>query len=108
MEKRPRNRSLYKGGDTRPFPSFSRLKLSSLFQFVPLLFYFEVGIFEKMGSPGLKFNPTEEELVFHYLRNKNSGIKEKLELIPEADVFKCEPWDLPGQDSGSTEFRIWR
>ncbi|XP_057870029.1 NAC domain-containing protein 54 isoform X2 [Cryptomeria japonica] len=45
--------------------------------------------------PRLTFAPTKEELVFHYLKRKNSGIKERHNLIPEADIYKCEPWDLP-------------
>lgn len=46
---------------------------------------------------GFRFHPTDEELVSHYLRGKNTGrIKPHDDVIPEIDVCKCEPWDLPG------------
>ena len=53
-----------------------------------------------MGSvslpPGFRFHPTDEELVVYYLKRKINGRKIELEIIPEVDLYKCEPWDLPG------------
>ena len=53
-----------------------------------------------MGSvslpPGFRFHPTDEELVVDYLKRKINGRKIELEIIPEVDLYKCEPWDLPG------------
>lgn len=46
--------------------------------------------------PGFRFHPTDEELVSYYLKRKINGRKIELEIIPEVDLYKCEPWDLPG------------
>ncbi|XP_059282737.1 NAC domain-containing protein 54-like [Lycium ferocissimum] len=47
--------------------------------------------------PGFRFHPTDEELVAYYLKRKINGQKIELEIIPEVDLYKCEPWDLPGK-----------
>ncbi|KAL6521385.1 hypothetical protein OROGR_017954 [Orobanche gracilis] len=47
--------------------------------------------------PGFRFHPTDEELVAYYLNRKINGRKIDLEIIPEVDLYKCEPWDLPGK-----------
>lgn len=46
--------------------------------------------------PGFRFHPTDEELVAYYLKRKINGRRIELEIIPEVDLYKCEPWDLPG------------
>lgn len=46
--------------------------------------------------PGFRFHPTDEELVSYYLKRKINGRRIELEIIPEVDLYKCEPWDLPG------------
>lgn len=46
--------------------------------------------------PGFRFHPTDEELVAYYLKRKINGRTIELEIIPEVDLYKCEPWDLPG------------
>ncbi|OMO88868.1 No apical meristem (NAM) protein [Corchorus olitorius] len=47
--------------------------------------------------PGFRFHPTDEELIVYYLKRKINGRKIELEIIPEVDLYKCEPWDLPGK-----------
>ncbi|KAH7851413.1 hypothetical protein Vadar_011278 [Vaccinium darrowii] len=47
--------------------------------------------------PGFRFHPTDEELVGYYLKRKINGREIELEIIPEVDLYKCEPWDLPGK-----------
>ncbi|CAO2203109.1 unnamed protein product [Urochloa humidicola] len=45
--------------------------------------------------PGFGFYPSDTELVGHYLKRKIHGHKIEDNLIPEVDIYKHEPWDLP-------------
>uniref|UniRef100_A0A2P2NG55 NAC transcription factor 010 n=1 Tax=Rhizophora mucronata TaxID=61149 RepID=A0A2P2NG55_RHIMU len=47
-------------------------------------------------SPGFRFQPTDEELVFQYLRRKVLSLPLPANIIPEINVCKYDPWDLPG------------
>ncbi|KAF7821983.1 NAC domain-containing protein 86 [Senna tora] len=60
--------------------------------------------------PGFRFHPTDEELVNYYLKRKIHGQEIELDIIPEVDLYKCEPWELAGKnvemaDFGGTFFR---
>ncbi|XP_030521558.1 NAC domain-containing protein 86-like [Rhodamnia argentea] len=44
--------------------------------------------------PGFRFHPTDEELVNYYLKRKINGLEIELDIIPEVDLYKCEPWEL--------------
>jgi hypothetical protein len=46
--------------------------------------------------PGFRFHPTDEELVAYYLKRKVSGRSMEADVIAVVDLYKCEPWDLPG------------
>jgi hypothetical protein len=50
--------------------------------------------------PGFRFHPTDEELITHYLLRKAAdpaGFAAR--AVGEADLNKCEPWDLPCKPS---------
>lgn len=46
--------------------------------------------------PGFRFHPTDEELVGYYLSRKVEGLEFELEVIPVIDLYKFDPWELPG------------
>ncbi|KAG6533966.1 hypothetical protein ZIOFF_007845 [Zingiber officinale] len=46
--------------------------------------------------PGFRFHPTDEELVQHYLWRKIAGHRIPAPIIAEVDLYKHNPWDLPG------------
>lgn len=46
--------------------------------------------------PGFRFHPTDEELVGYYLKRKTDGLEIELEVIPVVDLYKFDPWELPG------------
>lgn len=46
--------------------------------------------------PGFRFHPTDEELVVHYLCRKVSYQCLPVPIIAEVDLYKYNPWQLPG------------
>jgi hypothetical protein len=53
---------------------------------------------EKVKFPaGYRFFPTDEELINQYLVKKVDDNSFCAIAIAEADMNKCEPWDLPGE-----------
>lgn len=49
-----------------------------------------------MVMPGFRFHPTEEELIEFYLRRKVEGKRFNVELITFLDLYRYDPWELPG------------
>ncbi|GAB2211676.1 hypothetical protein Drorol1_Dr00025002 [Drosera rotundifolia] len=45
---------------------------------------------------GFRFHPTDEELVVHYLVKKCSSQQIPVPVIAEIDLYKFDPWQLPG------------
>lgn len=45
---------------------------------------------------GFRFRPTDEELVNYYLKHKLLADDFPVHIIPEIDLCKVEPWDVPG------------
>lgn len=46
--------------------------------------------------PGFRFHPTDEELVVHYLKKKAASAPLPVTIIAEVDLYKFDPWELPG------------
>lgn len=57
--------------------------------------------------PGFGFHPKDTELVSHYLKKKILGQKIEYDIIPEVDIYKHEPWDLPGKCNVPTQDNKW-
>ncbi|GFQ02560.1 nac transcription factor 29 [Phtheirospermum japonicum] len=52
----------------------------------------------KNGSslpPGFRFHPTDEELIMYYLRYQATSRPCPASIIPEVDIYKFDPWELP-------------
>ncbi|KAJ6740904.1 putative proteinC TRANSCRIPTION FACTOR 56 [Salix purpurea] len=45
---------------------------------------------------GFRFHPTDDELVNHYLLKKCGGQSISAPIIAEIDLYKYDPWQLPG------------
>ncbi|KAK7317972.1 hypothetical protein RJT34_02644 [Clitoria ternatea] len=50
--------------------------------------------------PGFRFHPTDEELILYYLCNQATSKPCPASIIPEVDIYKFDPWELPDK----TEF----
>ncbi|GMJ10680.1 hypothetical protein HRI_004737100 [Hibiscus trionum] len=47
--------------------------------------------------PGFRFSPTDVELISYYLKKKLHGYDKCVEVIPEIEICRYEPWDLPAK-----------
>ncbi|KAE9615501.1 hypothetical protein Lal_00018447 [Lupinus albus] len=55
--------------------------------------------------PGFRFHPTDEELIVHYLCNQATSKPCPASIIPEVDIYKFDPWELPDKsDFGENEW----
>ncbi|KAJ8774522.1 hypothetical protein K2173_016968 [Erythroxylum novogranatense] len=55
--------------------------------------------------PGFRFHPTDEELIIYYLRNQATSKPCPVTIIPEVDIYKFDPWQLPEKnDFGENEW----
>ncbi|KAJ0968640.1 hypothetical protein J5N97_025557 [Dioscorea zingiberensis] len=58
--------------------------------------------------PGFRFHPTEDELLNYYLKKKVASQKIDLDVIPDIDLNKLEPWDIQEKCKiGSTPQNDW-
>lgn len=71
------------------FCSGSRVKNTAEYKMMP-------GNGQLTVPPGFRFHPTDEELLYYYLRKKVSYEVIDLDVIREVDLNKLEPWDLNG------------
>lgn len=54
--------------------------------------------------PGFRFHPTDEELVVQYLKRKAMSCPLPAAIIPDINLGKNDPWDLPGCDQESERY----
>ncbi|KAH7834224.1 hypothetical protein Vadar_013917 [Vaccinium darrowii] len=47
--------------------------------------------------PGFRFYPTDEELVVHFLQRKAALLPCHPDIIPDLDLYPCDPWELDGK-----------
>ncbi|CAN6192384.1 unnamed protein product [Urochloa humidicola] len=50
----------------------------------------------ELELPGFRFHPTEEELLEFYLKQVAHGKKLKFDIIPTVQLYRHDPWELPG------------
>ncbi|MQL77452.1 hypothetical protein Taro_009902, partial [Colocasia esculenta] len=58
-------------------------------------------------APGFRFHPTDEELVGYYLKRKVSGRPLRVDAIAEVELYRADPWDLPGKSRIQSRDAEW-
>lgn len=56
--------------------------------------------------PGFRFQPTDEELIVHYLCKRAAAMPCPVPIVAELDIHKFDPWDLPAKAVNGGE-RKW-
>ncbi|XP_048135622.1 protein NTM1-like 9 [Rhodamnia argentea] len=51
---------------------------------------------------GYRFHPTDEEFVGHYLKNRVRGFVDCPCIIPDVDICRWDPWQLPQKFHGES------
>ncbi|KAL9683217.1 hypothetical protein QQ045_015036 [Rhodiola kirilowii] len=54
---------------------------------------------------GFRFHPTDEELVMHYLVRRCASQTISVPIIREIDLYKFDPWHLPGTNQFNSQNR---
>lgn len=54
--------------------------------------------------PGFRFQPTDEELAFQYLKCKVLALPLPASIIPDINARTYDPWDFPGEFEGDKYF----
>uniref|UniRef100_A0A453QJF5 NAC domain-containing protein n=1 Tax=Aegilops tauschii subsp. strangulata TaxID=200361 RepID=A0A453QJF5_AEGTS len=62
---------------------------------------------QSVVPPGFRFHPTEEELLTYYLAKKVASQRIDLDVIPDVDLNKLEPWDIQGECMTSFSHRSY-
>ncbi|KAG6509878.1 hypothetical protein ZIOFF_027885 [Zingiber officinale] len=58
-------------------------------------------------APGFRFHPTDDELVSYYLKRKVRGLPLRVDAVAEVDLYRCEPWELPGLSRIRSRDKEW-
>lgn len=49
--------------------------------------------------PGVRFHPSDEELIVYYLLNKLNSLPLPAAVIAEVELYNYNPWDLPSNSN---------
>ncbi|XP_010065925.2 uncharacterized protein LOC104453109 isoform X1 [Eucalyptus grandis] len=55
---------------------------------------------------GYRFHPTDEEYVDYYLKNRVRGFIDHPCIIPDVDICRWDPWELPQKFHGESIIRL--